>query len=661
MHRVLVASALALLAGCGDAAPMGGGDGAIPSCRSDADCDDGLFCTGPERCNPASTSANPLGCVAGAPPCSLACNEAMETCLDTGCPDADGDGVTDFRCGGADCDDADASRFPGATEVCDAEGIDEDCDPTTLGDLDADEDGVVSAACCNVDAAGRLACGRDCDDSAPGVSPVVPDVCNAIDDDCDGLIDEGVQVPLYPDGDGDGVGVGDAASFGCAGAPGFGTRTGDCDDAAPSVFPGAPETCNGIDDDCDSLVDDLIDGVVVCPAGTTRPCLTACGLAGTQDCVACESFDVCATEAEVCNGCDDDANGAVDDVFECEFGTAPTCTTACGTAGSQLCSAECALGVCRAPEELCNYCDDDGDGTFDEERSLPLGASAPLLDCPPATGLSGAATCTGVLRPGNELWFELLDGTSPDQSGAVWFDLPMLNAGWGATRFEVELRVEARPDGGTDFETALGEWELLLGSGGGPTGTPTTGIQTIWFWNSQHACGTPGRPPWPVDDEVGYRALSGGIALFREPELSGGLVELQRACQRGIGTTRDLDGGAGVVVQRMSVTYTPDDPLTASDEERVVVEASGAVTQTFGPGLRGLRPDDDLPVGTGPLRLGVRATSRSETGFTGPPAGWRMGVPIHAEGRIWRMSMPDPMGPPVFEESTSLSLDGICP
>ncbi len=55
-------------------------------------------------------------------------------------PDADGDGVWSTLCGGADCDDYDADRYPGNTEICNA-GKDEDCDPKTGGISDHDNDG----------------------------------------------------------------------------------------------------------------------------------------------------------------------------------------------------------------------------------------------------------------------------------------------------------------------------------------------------------------------------------------------------------------------------------------------------------------------------------------------------------------------------------------
>lgn|GEM_PF-4635131 len=57
-------------------------------------------------------------------------------------PDADGDGSDAVACGGDDCDDDNARRFPGKAEVCDEQGLDEDCDPVTFGCRDQDDDGI---------------------------------------------------------------------------------------------------------------------------------------------------------------------------------------------------------------------------------------------------------------------------------------------------------------------------------------------------------------------------------------------------------------------------------------------------------------------------------------------------------------------------------------
>ena len=134
------------------------------------------------------------------------------------CVDVDGDGSAPLSCGGTDCDDTDATIYPGAPEVCDG-GIDNDCDPGT------DENG-------DGDADGESICAGDCDDGDANVNTTVPElVCDGIDNDCDASTLDGV------DADGDGV-----------------TECTDCDDADPLTFPGAAETCDGIDNDCDGFV-----------------------------------------------------------------------------------------------------------------------------------------------------------------------------------------------------------------------------------------------------------------------------------------------------------------------------------------------------------------------------------------------------------------------
>ncbi len=112
-----------------------------------------------------------------------------------GTPDADGDGHDSLACGGNDCDDDDPNRYGGNSEVCDAEGRDEDCIADTVGDRDADGDGFVDALCCN-----GTECGPDCDDSLADVRPGVAELCNGRDDDCDGVTDEAGAEPLCPGG-----------------------------------------------------------------------------------------------------------------------------------------------------------------------------------------------------------------------------------------------------------------------------------------------------------------------------------------------------------------------------------------------------------------------------------------------------------------------------
>lgn len=140
-------------------------------CASDDTCNDGLFCNGAEACAPEAPGADDAGCAPGAPPCGdgMTCDEDADLCLDA-CqvdPDADDDGVPAIACGGADCDDTDPEVRPGAAEICDPAGVDEDCDPSTLANADQDADGLAGFACCNL-VMGELECGLDCDDTKPG-------------------------------------------------------------------------------------------------------------------------------------------------------------------------------------------------------------------------------------------------------------------------------------------------------------------------------------------------------------------------------------------------------------------------------------------------------------------------------------------------------------
>ena len=74
--------------------------------------------------------------------------------------------------------DAAVSCVPTGEEVCDSEHVDEDCDPSTLGVLDRDDDGVSDARCCNTDPTGVTRCGGDCHDLAAGVHPDADEVCD---------------------------------------------------------------------------------------------------------------------------------------------------------------------------------------------------------------------------------------------------------------------------------------------------------------------------------------------------------------------------------------------------------------------------------------------------------------------------------------------------
>ncbi|MFZ5479668.1 MAG: MopE-related protein, partial [Myxococcota bacterium] len=137
--------------------------------------------------------------------------------------DADGDGFTEDD---GDCDDADPTVFRGAFELCNA--VDDDCE----GGIDEGYDD---------DADGYRTCDGDCDDASAARHPGAAETTPAVDDDCDWLVDEGTAA--YDD-DGDA----------------WTEDGGDCDDGDALRFPGAPELADGEDDDCDGFVDETTTG-----------------------------------------------------------------------------------------------------------------------------------------------------------------------------------------------------------------------------------------------------------------------------------------------------------------------------------------------------------------------------------------------------------------
>ena len=167
-----------------------------------------------------------------------------------------------------DCDDEDEGVFPGADEFCD--GADGDCDGAIdEGALDADiwyldadgDDWGLSEdteyGCEQPEGYGANA--GDCDDARSDVNPDADEVCNDIDDDCDGEIDvDAVDAAAwYLDADGDGFGDPDTLEYACTRLSSlFVSNDEDCDDSEEEVNPDADEECNARDDDCTDVIDD---------------------------------------------------------------------------------------------------------------------------------------------------------------------------------------------------------------------------------------------------------------------------------------------------------------------------------------------------------------------------------------------------------------------
>jgi MYXO-CTERM domain-containing protein len=101
----------------------------------------------------------------------------------------------------------------------------------------------------------------DCDDSDASVHPGAKEICNHRDDNCNGLVDEGLPVMTYHvDADDDGYGSPTGlTTMDCAAFPGHALSADDCNDMNASIHPGAPEVCDGVDNNCDGLIDNGTD------------------------------------------------------------------------------------------------------------------------------------------------------------------------------------------------------------------------------------------------------------------------------------------------------------------------------------------------------------------------------------------------------------------
>ena len=173
--------------------------------------------------------------------------------------DADGDGVIDA----SDCAPLDPDIFPGNVEVPD-DGVDQDCTgaDTISCHLDLDGDGFGDPAIVlgEGDCGDLLTDGTDCDDDDDLTYPGADELCDELDNDCDGDVDEELEtVDWYADADGDGFGDPDLPWLhnpDCDPPLGHATNDTDCDDDDPAVHPDAEEVCDGVDTDCDGVTDD---------------------------------------------------------------------------------------------------------------------------------------------------------------------------------------------------------------------------------------------------------------------------------------------------------------------------------------------------------------------------------------------------------------------
>ena len=96
----------------------------------------------------------------------------------------------------------------------------------------------------------------DCDDGNGAVNPNAAEVCNGLDENCNGVVDEDVETAYYYDGDADGWGDSSTMTLSCNAPVQYVLQNGDCNDADPDIYPSNQEVCDSIDNNCNAMVDE---------------------------------------------------------------------------------------------------------------------------------------------------------------------------------------------------------------------------------------------------------------------------------------------------------------------------------------------------------------------------------------------------------------------
>jgi len=253
------------------------------------------------------------------------CGVSSETDEENGCSDAaDNDSDGDY-----DCNDSDCAGDPACSGDDDDSAGDDD-DTVNPNDLDGDGYEVP----------------EDCDDGNPWINPGAEEVCNNRDDDCNGLVD-------------DGIADNDADSF---------DQCDDCDDNADTIYPGADEICDGEDSNCDGLLfgDELDidgDGVLSCDCDEFQ--------AGPN--CDCDDNDpaVLPGATENCDPVDDDCDGDLVEGFDdLNNNSIPDCAEVDSDGDGHLWTTDCDdnnAAVFPGAVENCNGVDDDCNGYADND------------------------------------------------------------------------------------------------------------------------------------------------------------------------------------------------------------------------------------------------------------------------------------------------------
>jgi len=230
---------------------------------------------------------------------------------------------------------------------------------------------------------------QDCDDSNNTIHPGATEACDGLDQNCDGEIDEGVTATWYADQDVDGHGSDADTVTACSPPEGYRQTGGDCDDSNDAVFPGAPEQCNEVDDDCDGAVDNGVESTFYYDGdedgfGNSSVSVTGCeeplGYVSLAD--DCDDGDdtIYPGATEECDGQDQDCDGVADNGVTTRwyldgdfdgYGDPGTYVDSCDPPEGYVADGtdcdDSSAAIHPDNVDLCNGDDDDCDGDIDED------------------------------------------------------------------------------------------------------------------------------------------------------------------------------------------------------------------------------------------------------------------------------------------------------
>lgn len=239
--------------------------------------------------------------------------------------DADGDGYGDISERLESCDPATPEGYVTTADDCD------DTDPDLYGgvlyyeDIDGDLFGGEPVLLCESDPLDYVSVDGDCNDTNAAINPDALEVCDEVDNNCDGETDEGVTSTFFIDSDADGFGTAASSIAACEVPDGYALTDDDCDDSVSSVYPGAAEVCDDLDNNCDGEIDEGVTTAFYVDSdadgyGSSTSSVLACevpdGYALTDDDCDDDNVAVNPGAAEVCDDLDNNCDDEIDNGLE---------------------------------------------------------------------------------------------------------------------------------------------------------------------------------------------------------------------------------------------------------------------------------------------------------------------------------------------------------